>query len=210
VSDDKIRISLTDFMEFSMRSGTPRLTKVAEIKNRLAYDPTTDYWKKLRDRICELHEAGDFDIQELKRFAESYPYAKKVRNYLSAVKGYSRYMRGKTTSWFVPPTGFWSPSRLQVRINPEVGLVTGGQRLVIKFYFKAERLSKAKIDMMTYLLRHQLQAAEPEASFAVLDMPKGRLHLASEERDLAPLLVGEAAAFVAMWDGLAASRSDAA
>lgn len=211
MADDQIRISLTDFMEFSMKEGAPRLTKVAEIMSRPKYDPATDYWRQLRDKICELHETGSFDIKELKRFAETISNSKKVGNYVSAVRGYSRFLGKKTVSWFVPPKGLWSSGGLQVRINPEIGLAYGEHRLVIKLYFKAEKLTSNRSRMLTFLLRRQLHLAEPRASFAVLDMPNGKIHLATQAKeDLTPLLFGEAAAFVAMWRSLAESRADAA
>ena len=36
-------ISLTDFVDFVIKSGSPKLTKVKSAKTRPDYDPKTDY-----------------------------------------------------------------------------------------------------------------------------------------------------------------------
>ena len=46
-----IQISLTEFVDFVAKSGTPKLTVVRTVKDRHAvgYDPKTDFDKPLRD-----------------------------------------------------------------------------------------------------------------------------------------------------------------
>jgi hypothetical protein len=53
-------ISLTEFVDFVIKSGTPKLTAVRHIKAMHAdeYHPMRDYWKTLRDGIVEMHEQG--------------------------------------------------------------------------------------------------------------------------------------------------------
>ncbi|MEZ4253047.1 MAG: hypothetical protein R3B99_32975 [Polyangiales bacterium] len=46
----KIDISLTDFVDFAMESGTPKVTKVAEMKDRPDYQPAFDFYKRRSDR----------------------------------------------------------------------------------------------------------------------------------------------------------------
>ena len=47
----KIKISLTDFVDFVSKSGTSKLTKVKQIKGRRSYHPAFDFWKLMRDEI---------------------------------------------------------------------------------------------------------------------------------------------------------------
>jgi len=53
-------ISLTKFVDFVIKSGTPKMTQVRAIKKRRVdgYDPSHDYYRKLRDGIVELHQQG--------------------------------------------------------------------------------------------------------------------------------------------------------
>lgn len=201
--DDKIDLSLTDFIDFAIKSGTPKLSKVREIKGRGPYHPATDYWKPLREYLRDLHEAGTFDKQALKRFAESYNDPKKVTRYRPACAGYLKFLGRRESRWFKPPHGTWSPNRLRIRINPELGLVIASTPHVIKLYFKSERLSKQRVDLLTFLMSRQLGASLPECGFAVLEVNSGKLFNSREGGiDLMPLLLGEAASFEAIWDSL--------
>lgn len=55
----KIEISLTDFVDFVCKSGTAKLTKVRQIKERDDYSPKTDFYKALREGVIENHETGE-------------------------------------------------------------------------------------------------------------------------------------------------------
>jgi len=205
VATGLVDVSLTDFLDFAIRAGTPKLTKVAEVKRRGQYSPAADYWRPLREKIQELHESGSFDIKALEQFAGTYADPKKVERYSAAVRGYKRFLGRKAVSWLKPPYSVWTPSRLRVRINPEVGLRVAGSKYILKLYFKNERLSKYRVDLLTFLLRHQLSQSAPGAEFGVLDVANARLFPASQATtDLMPLLLGEAASFVAIWDGIGA------
>jgi hypothetical protein len=53
-----IKISLTDFVDIASKSGTPKATKVAQVKARPDYDARFDFYKPIRDQITEIHRAG--------------------------------------------------------------------------------------------------------------------------------------------------------
>ena len=44
-------ISLTDFVDFVIKAGSPKLTKVRELVNRGGYSPAFDFWKTLREHF---------------------------------------------------------------------------------------------------------------------------------------------------------------
>ncbi len=204
MASERIDVSLTDFIDFAIRAGTPKLSKVREIRRRGPYSPATDYWKPLREKLRELHETGPLDLSSLAAFAKTHPDRKKIGRYSAAVSGYRRFIGRKSFRWFSPPFTTWTTDRLAVRINPELGLQADKRRWVIKLYFKDEQLSKRKIDLLTYLMRQQLSSAvDANTSFAVLDVSNGKLYPAAPPAtDLMPLLLGEARSFVAIWDAL--------
>lgn len=51
-------ISLTDFVDFVIKMGTPKLTKVKAVKNREEYEPAKDYWRQLRKGLQSFHKKG--------------------------------------------------------------------------------------------------------------------------------------------------------
>jgi hypothetical protein len=201
--DDRIDVSLTDFIDFAIRVGSPKQTKVAQVKTRGPYSPAVDFWKPLRELLQELHESASLSRKVLEVFAHRQTDPKKRNRYPGAVAGYVKFLGRKDVRWFVPPRGVWKPSRLCVSVNPELGLTVGCEDHVIKLYFKDERLSKQRVDLVTFLLRKQLSTARPGARFAVLDVANAKLYSNQPSGvDLMPLLMGEAASFVAIWDSI--------
>ena len=74
---------------------------------------------------------------------------------------------------------------------------------MIKLYFKSEKLSKNRIDIILLLMQLVLQGKVPKGTtFGILDIPRGKLFSNIPSQSLLPLLKGEAAGFKAMWDGL--------
>ena len=51
-------LSLTDLIDVVSKSGTPKATKVRQIKNRPAYQPAIDFYKPLRDTFVKIHTEG--------------------------------------------------------------------------------------------------------------------------------------------------------
>lgn len=51
-------LSLTDLIDVVSKSGTPKATKVCQIKNRPAYQPAIDFYKPLRDAFVKIHAEG--------------------------------------------------------------------------------------------------------------------------------------------------------
>lgn len=201
---NSIDVSITDFIDFAVKTGPPRLTKVAQLRRRGPYTPSTDYWKPFRDELIELCARERFDTGRLTEFASSHPDTKKVGRYSAAAKGFKQFLGRRDVRWFKPPRGRWDPPGLLVRINPELGIFYRGRPWVLKVHFRDEPISRSRVELMAFLMRHQLRTNSPEgAAFGVLEVSRSKLHQPRlEHGDLMPLLLGEAASFVMMWNGL--------
>jgi hypothetical protein len=115
-------IYLTDFVDFVIRAGTPKLTKVREIKTRPDYSPAVDFWKPLREALVEFHKNGKpFDD-----LTGTIADPNKLRRYPDAIRAYRKFSRNKQIEWFEPPSGVWNAPDLRVRVNPELGLRLNG------------------------------------------------------------------------------------
>ncbi len=194
-------ISLTDFVEFAIKSGSPKLTKVSEIKNRAAYSPAFDFWKPLREGVRDFHETGTTDRSCLDQILLGLTDKAKQKRFPELIKAYKRFLGKKEINWFPPPTAVWSHVDLKVRVNPELGLEINGVKHVIKLYFKDEAPSKFKLQAILQLMQSSL---DPKLAgvheLSVLDVASGKL--ISWTTDVSPLLKGEAAAFVQMWHAI--------
>lgn len=81
------RLSLTDLVDVVSASGTPKATKVRQIKNHPAYHPGIDYYKYLRDQLCDCHRAGRAR-KDLAPILTSLPDPRKRDNYSAVLSGY--------------------------------------------------------------------------------------------------------------------------
>ncbi len=190
------KLSLTTFVDFVLKAGTPKLTVVRNFKNRDKYDPATDFYKPLRDEIVRMHVAGE-SKKALDVFLGS-AHPKKHDQYAEVIAGYQKFLGKKAVTWFAPPSEVWTAAGVTVSVNPELGLEIGGVPYVIKLYFKGEKLAKNRMEIINHLMASTLDDLKKPKTFGVLDMRNAKLHSAAADPGLVPLLKGEAAAFAAM------------
>jgi len=198
-----IRISLTDFVDFVSSSGTPKLTKVKKAKKQdeTPYAPFKDFWKTLRDGIVEYHKSGGSDKSKLDNIMTRVRGKNKLARYPECIRAYKRFLGRKKFVWFDPPSDLKEIGGIQIRVNPEMGLRLGKNSHVIKLYFKQEKLSLRKVEIIRLLMQDAFAADTPNVNFAVLDVPRGRLISDRPiNQDVLPLLEGEATNFKTIWE----------
>lgn len=194
------KISLTDFVDIVSRSGTPKATKVAQVKNRPQYDPRTDFYKLAREVIVATHRKGG-SKSDLATALSQQSDPKKKANYPDLVRGYRKWWGNKTLKWFRPPLGVVSEHGVEVSINPELGLEINGAKHIIKLYFKGDKLSKNRVDIVTGLMEQQLRSSSPAGSImAVLDVRNSKLVAGKNiSAALAAAMNAELAYIAALW-----------
>lgn len=194
-------ISLTDFVDFVVATGTSKLTKVRQIKRRPEYNPAFDHWKILRDGIVEFHAVGRGDRAFFDRLLARVTDGAKRTTYQPLVANYKRFLGRKViTSQPSNQHVTWSYKTLEVRINPELRLNINGTETIIKLYFKATKPGANKIAVIQLLMKHALPKA-PGAAFCVLDVNNLKPYISADPNDdNLPLLYGEADSFITIWD----------
>lgn len=198
-----IPISLTDFLDFVTRSGAAKQTKVKQLKERDDYHPAFDYYRVMRDAIVDMHQSGS-PKSALDAVCASITDVAKKLHYEAIAAGYKKWWGRKVLSSFVPPFCHWHTGDVDIRLNPELGLIFGGQRHIVKLYFKEEPLTKAKADEILSLLEHELRPhALPDDAFCLLDVRKSRLYINPVgDVHLMPLLMGEVGSLEVIWKSL--------
>jgi hypothetical protein len=167
-------LSLTDLVDVVTRSGTPKATKVREIKHRAPYSPATDFYKPFRDGIIDIHRNNQprGDVKSLSEQTDP----KKVANYLALVSGYHKWWGRKTLDWFDPETETWGAHGVDIRVNPELGLQVNGTRHLVKLYLKGSPLAKTRIEVITHLMHESLAPLVPKGTvLSVLDVRNAKL-----------------------------------
>lgn len=62
-------------------------------------------------------------------------------------------------------------------VNPELGLVINGQKVVVKLYLKGDEITKAQIELVPVLMELVLREnVSDDVLMALLDVRKGKLH----------------------------------
>lgn len=194
------RLSLTDLVDIVSASGTPKATKVKVVKNRGDYHPSQDFYRPLRERIVEAHQAA-LGRPHVKGVLGTLSDGKKLSNYPDAVSGYVKWWGKKTPTWFDPPRELISASGVDVSVNPELGLVFSGAPHVIKLYFKGEQLTKRRTDIIVNTMHLGLSASAPSgAVMGVLDVRRSKLFTPSVPNPLVAAMVNAELAYVAaLW-----------
>ncbi len=171
-----INMTLSDVVDVFSKSGRPKATKVRQIKNRESYQPATDYYRPLRIALTDIH-ANDKDRSALAAILPSITDPKKTANYHELVEAYGKFWGRKKIGWFTPPRGSYSNSGVEIIVNPELGLIIDGQRVVVKLYMKSDEISKAQIELVPVLMELVLRSQVSDTVLmALLDVRKGKLH----------------------------------
>lgn len=171
------RISLTEFIDFVAAGGASKARKAIAMKNREPYSPARDFYKPLRERIVETHRE-DKPKSHIQALMPKIHDQKKLSNYPAAIAGYSKWWGRKTFSWFSPPRQVVSVSGIDLAINPELGLNIKGVPHLIKLYFKGDKLSKNKVDIILQALEDYLGPKSPAGTtMGVLDIRQSKLYV---------------------------------
>lgn len=186
-------IPLSSFIDFVLKSGSPKMTCAKNIKSDLTipYDPITDYYKRFREGVQEVHRKG-LSKNKLGNIIGHVPAHKKA-NYEAMIIGYQKYIGAKKPDWFEPPAKIWNHAGIKIRVNPELGLEWSGKKYLIKLYLKADKPSKDRASTVLALMHHSL--AYNKCELGLLDVRNSKIYLYEKEMSsLLPLVEAEAVA----------------
>ncbi|MCQ6268183.1 hypothetical protein M1K46_21445 [Fictibacillus sp. WQ 8-8] len=175
---EKTKITLSDFVDFSIKNGPSRLTKIKEIKNREVYHPGKDYWKKFRDGIDKYHR-NNYSKDYLNNLVNDVTEVRK-KNYLNAVNYYKKFIGKKDLQWFEPKKDYWHFSNSSINVNPELGLVIKDEPHIIKLYFKEDKskpdtvLDKRKLSTIFFLMEDTL-SYDDNYKYSIYNVKSGKL-----------------------------------
>ncbi len=199
-----VEISLTEFVDFVIRSGSPKLTVVRTVKKRHeeGYSPKSDFYKKLREGIVSFHKDGK-PKTALDSIATGLSDQKKRDSYPILLQGYRKFLGRKKIEWFEPLKKKWECGHLAVRVNPELGLRVKDAPYLVKMYFKQEGLTAKHVACILHLLQLALTSKKTRRGIGLLDVRRGRLITAPEfDASLTPLLQGEALSFASIYESI--------
>jgi hypothetical protein len=170
------QLSLTDFVHIVFSSGSAKASKVARLKARPGYQPKFDFYKPLREAIIRAHKDGA-GKPAITAMMETLSDATKQKNYPEAAEAYKRWWGTKTFEWFDPEHETFSSHGIDVRVNPELGLIHNGQHILVKLYFKKEPpLGKRTGNVILHVMTVSLgESAPPNTIMAVLDVRRKKL-----------------------------------
>jgi len=194
----QVKVSLTEFIDFVTTSGSPKLTaaRTAKKNHNTKYDPKTDFYKPFRECVASMHIRQQPDV-DLNALLADLQDTKKASNYPELVKGFCKFVKGRTLQWSAPPRAEWTSGDLTVTINPELAIILDGQPHVIKMYLKTAKLTKFNVTIVNHLMELVLRPAIDPAILGVLCVRKAKFHeLQPATPGLTALLQGEAATFV--------------
>jgi hypothetical protein len=194
------RLSLTDLVDIVVSSGTPKANRVRAIKNRPDYSPAIDFYKPLRDHIEQAHRQGKGKAH-LKTLLASVTDKKKLTAYPPLIEGHRKWWGNKNLVWFQPPSSTYTEHGIDVSVNPELGLKIGGKAHLIKLYFKADPLTKNRIDVIHYLMHSQLAKKSPaDTTMAILEVRRSKLYTPTVAvQNLSAILSAELAYVATLW-----------
>jgi hypothetical protein len=195
------KISLTYFVDFVLKAGTPKLAGVREFKDRKD-ELITDFYKQIREAIVDMHRNNKPD-KVLDEFLAAQRDERRRRIYPCIVAGYRKFLAAGKMTWFEPSVGTYRLDDVEINVNPDLGLVIDGKPHLIKIYFRGEPLSAKRISVVLNILAGGLGDSSPGKTLAVLDVRNAKIHtFKAPNPRLGVLLRGEAASFSTIYTAL--------
>lgn len=205
ITQEKVSVGLTQFIDFTIKGSAAKTNMVRKIKYQHKYHPSFDYWKQLRDAIIAFHEQNlGFDYFE--KLVQNVDDRKKS-NYIAMIKQYQKFLKNKDISWFHPGKATWVSNELLVRSTPELGLIINDEPYLIKLYFKGnrEKIDRRNISTTLTLLNTSIyeESHAPYISRSVLNLNKNKLFTDNTvNQDKLIALQSEAAQFMFIWNNI--------
>lgn len=195
------KVSLTYFVDFVLKSGTPKITGVKEYKERRD-ELSTDFYRPLRQAIIEMHKQG-LPLAKLDEIARNEADEKRRKHYPLIIAGYRAFLAEGPKRYFDPPRETLTLGPLSLDVNPELGLIIDGKPHAVKLYFRSEPLAPKRTALILSLLSQAFCEKNHEIIPAVLDMRTGKLHTHARMGGKVDLLLrGEAAAFASVYGAI--------
>jgi hypothetical protein len=195
-----VRVTLTEFIDFLVTSGTPRITQARAVRSRRlsGYSPQSDFYKSFRDCVRSERFRSN-QAEALKLLVESTGATRKS-SFQELSHGIMKFLKKKSIDWLPPPRAEWSYENLSVTINPEWRVILDGQCHIIKLIFKEGNISRQRAEIVNYLMEQTLEPKIGPAIFGVLNVRKGTfLSSKSKSSLINTLLECEAATFTKLY-----------
>lgn len=172
----EIKVSLTQFLDFTLKGSAAKTTFVKNLKSQPEYQPIFDYWKQLRETVIKFHQ-NELPFECFETLVQTVDQKKK-QNYIDVIKQYKKFIKNKDISWFDPGKSLWISDDLIVRSSPELGLFINDEPHLIKLFFKGkrERIDKYNINSTLTLLNESTFSNEHnDVNYTVLNIQKNRM-----------------------------------
>ena len=197
-----MRLSMTEFVDVVLKSGTPKVTKIKEIKARNKYEPAHDFYKPLREHIISTHKNGGTK-KDIDKIMGHISDNKKSNSYPMVIQGYKKWWGRNILQWTEPPKGIYSANGVEVSVNPELGLKVSDCNYFIKLYFKSDTLSKAKANIITNIMELQLRNVNDKNTImSVLDIRNAKIFTYNRNSGIKPLIDAELAYIANIWPSI--------
>ena len=190
-----LKLSLTTFVDIVSLSGTHKATETRKALNQDDYHPSKDYYRQVREGIIDLHEQ-DKPKLELENILKSLSHENRRGNYIEIISSYLKWIGKKKLEWFQPPYSTYGNDQVDIRVNPELGLNINGSDHIVKLYFKSDKLTKAKADIIMGVMQ---ECFGSENIMSVLDIRRSKLFVPTKKIPMLKQTVDAEIAYVAQF-----------
>lgn len=199
--------SMSNFIDFVLADGVKRVSTLADFR-RTKESIVVDFYKPIREVIVEIHRRSQDPAQAFDALMARTTDARAARIFPVVASGYLRWLgeakpeRAFKAASSAIPAGVG----LSIPVNPEIGLVLGGERHHLKLYLRAkEPIPQKRVDLTIALMAAALDV-DRRHKLAVLDVPRSKLHYLSAKsaeprawQRLQTLVAMEAASYATGW-----------
>lgn len=144
-----ISVSLTEFSNFAVSTVSNRISEVEKSveRSKTDYDPRTDLYFRLRERLMRMHAASE-RWTVLDKMVGQQTHKTKLDHYPGLIKNYKDGWAKRAFAYFPIDFADWTHNDVRIRAGAQIGVGTIGKKHPVRLWFNSQAPGSDRIAVM--------------------------------------------------------------
>lgn len=177
------KILYGSFVDYILTRDKSKKRFIKNLKKRGNYNVAQDFYMPLRTCLIQLCKKNK-SIEELDTMYNKLADERKKVNYASVISKIKEFLQNEKYLWVQPDKLQVMYGGLEISVNPELGLKIGDQTHFIKLYFKKDKISRVKVNLLLKIMQDTYRQNKDNIIVSIWDIRNGLLYSNSADENI--------------------------
>lgn len=160
------------FVDYILTKDKSKNRFIKNFKKRGNYNAAQDFYLPLRTCLIQLCKKNKC-VEELDTMYNKLSDERKKSNYTTVISKIKEFLQNEKYDWVQPDKLQIIYGGLEISVNPELGLKIGEQTHFVKLYFKKDKISQAKVNLLLRIMQDTYRQNEDNIIVSIWDIRNG-------------------------------------